>query len=71
MSRYAVVIEKSENGYGAYVPDLPGCVAAGETAEEAEQLIRKGIELHLQAMREDGDTIPEPTTIVRELNVAS
>ena len=63
MKRYAVVIEKTENGYGAHVPDLPGCVAAGDTVEDTEQLIREAIELHLEAMREDGDPIPEPTTV--------
>ena len=63
MNRYAVVIEKTGNGYGAYVPDLPGCVAAGNTIEETEQLIRDAIQLHLDGMREDGDTIPVPTTV--------
>ncbi len=63
MKRYVVVIEKTGNGYGAYVPDLPGCVAAGDTVEEAEQLIREAIEFHLEGMRQDGDPIPEPTTI--------
>lgn len=70
MSKYAVLIEKSANGYGAYAPDLPGCVAVGETIEETEQLIREAITLHLTAMREDGDPIPEPSTVVRELEVA-
>ena len=70
MSKYAVVIEKSPNGYGAYVPDLPGCVAVGETADEVEQLIQEAIELHIAAMREDGDAVPEPTTIVRAVDVA-
>ena len=70
MSKYAVVIEKSSNGYGAYVPDLPGCVAVGESAEEVEQLIRQSIALHLEALRNDGDPLPEPTTIVRELDPA-
>ena len=63
MRRYAVVIEKTGNGYGAYVPDLPGCVAAGDSVEETEQLIREAIELHLEGMRADGDPIPEPTTV--------
>ncbi len=63
MKRYAVVIEKTPTGYGAYVPDLAGCVAAGDTIEETEQLIRDAIELHLEGMREDGAAIPEPTTV--------
>jgi predicted RNase H-like HicB family nuclease len=52
--RYAIVIEKSENGYGAYVPDLPGCVALGETVTEAEKLIKEAIGFHLEGTHEDG-----------------
>jgi predicted RNase H-like HicB family nuclease len=58
--RYAVVIEKAENNYSAYVPDLPGCIATGTTVGEAEQLIREAIELHLAGLREDGEPIPQP-----------
>lgn len=58
--KYAIVIEKGETSYGAYVPDLPGCVAAAETREEVVRLIREAIEFHLQGLREDGDPIPEP-----------
>ncbi len=62
--RYAVVFEKaSDGGYGAYIPDLPGCVALGETLEETRRLIREAVELHLEAMRADGDPIPEPSAI--------
>jgi len=56
--RYAIVIEKAENNYSAYVPDLPGCIATGATAVEAERLIREAIELHLAGLREDGLPIP-------------
>jgi predicted RNase H-like HicB family nuclease len=59
---YLVVIEKGEKSYGAYVPDLPGCVAVGETRREVLKLIREGIQLHIQAMRETGETIPTPTS---------
>ena len=69
--RYAVVIEKGESNYSAYVPDLPGCVAAAETFEEIEKLIREAIEFHLDGMREDGDAIPEPTTHVEYVDVTS
>jgi len=62
--RYAVVIEKTENGYGAYVPDLPGCIAAGDTYTETEQLIREAIPFHIQGMVEHGDPVPEPSTSV-------
>jgi len=58
--KYAVVIEKGETSFGAYVPDLPGCVAVGETREEAMTLIREAIEFHLESMKEDGEGTPEP-----------
>ena len=62
--RYAVVIEKAGSNYGAYVPDLPGCVAVAETEAEVRQLIREAIAMHIQAMLDDGDVIPEPRTKV-------
>ena len=70
--RYAVVIEKSSDGYGAYVPDLPGCVAVGDTRDEVRQLIREAVELHVEDMRERGEPVPPPTTEVEhvELRVA-
>ena len=58
--KYAIVIEKGETSWGTYVPDLPGCVAVGETREEAVQLIREAIEFHLEGIREDGESIPLP-----------
>jgi len=61
--RYAVLFEKTETGYSGYVPDLPGCVAAGATLEEATELIRGAIRMHLAGMAEDGEAIPEPKTI--------
>jgi predicted RNase H-like HicB family nuclease len=60
--KYAVIIEKGPNSYGAYVPDLPGCVAAGDTTKEVLRLIRQAIDLHIEGLREDGLPIPEPTT---------
>lgn len=68
--KYSVVIEKSADGYGAFVPDLPGCAAVGDTIEEARGLIESVIQMHLQAMRADGDHIPEPTTVVDYVEVA-
>ncbi len=65
--RYAVVIEKAEGNFSAYVPDLPGCVATGATPEEAGQRIRQAIPLHLDGLREDGLPIPEPTSICEYL----
>lgn len=67
--RYAIVIEKAENNYSAYVPDLPGCIATGATAEETEQLIREAIELHLIGLREDGLPIPKPSSQVEYVEV--
>src|SRR5947209_1659690 len=64
LMRYVIVIEKAENNYSAYVPDLPGCVATGATVEETEAEIREAIEFHLQGMREDGLPIPEPASKV-------
>ena len=61
MTGYAVVIEHEGDAWGAYVPDLPGCVAAGSSREEVERLIREAIPLHLQAMREKGEPIPPAT----------
>ena len=61
MTGYAVVIEHEGEAWGAYVPDLPGCVAAGSSREEVEQLIREAIPLHLEAMRDSGEPIPPPT----------
>jgi predicted RNase H-like HicB family nuclease len=58
--RYAIVIEKAEGNYSAYVPDLPGCVATGGTIEEVESQIREAIEFHLEGMREDGTPVPHP-----------
>ena len=60
--RYAVVIEKGPTSYGAYVPDLPGCVAVGKTAAEVKKLIAEAVPLHLQGLREDGLPIPAPET---------
>ncbi len=62
--KYAVVIEKTGNGYSAYVPDLPGCIAAADTLAETEGLIRKAVIYHLEMLRESGDPIPEPHATV-------
>ncbi len=58
--KYAAVIERTGNGFSAYVPDLPGCVAAGDTRAETEALIREAVAEHLELLREGGDFIPEP-----------
>lgn len=69
--RYAVVIEKSESNYSAYVPDLPGCIATGATVAEAESEIREAIAFHLEGMREDGVSPPVPQSQVEYVEVAA
>ena len=61
--RYAIIIENDGNGCSAYVPDLPGCIAAGDTVEEVRKLIAEAVQMHLEGMREDGDPVPEPTSL--------
>jgi len=68
--KYAVVIEKAENNYSAYVPDLPGCIATGQTIEEVEQQIREAIEFHLDGMKEGGEPISPPSSQVEYVDVA-
>ena len=69
--RYAIVVEKAENNYSAYVPDLPGCVTTGFTVEEIEREIREAIEFHIEGLIEDGLSIPQPTSIVEYLEIAT
>jgi predicted RNase H-like HicB family nuclease len=69
--RYAVVIEQAETNFSAYVLDLPGCVATGDTAEDAEKAIREAIEFHLEGMRQDGTSIPLPSSRVDYVEVAA
>ena len=69
--RYAVIYEKGPPSYGAYIPDLPGCVAAAETLEEAKRLIREAVALHLEGLRADGDPIPPPTSMAEYVDLAS
>ena len=69
--RYAIVIEKAEGNYSAYVPDLPGCVATGATQEEVEREIREAVAFHIEGMREDGLVIPEPTSTVEYIELAA
>ena len=68
---YTIIIERGENNFGAYVPDLPGCVAVAETRDEARELIREAIEFHLEGLREDGLPIPEPRSVFEEIRVAA
>ncbi len=69
--RYAVVIEKGESSYGAYVPDLPGCVAAGDSKEEVIRLIQEAMEFHIEGLKEEGDAVPPPSSSVEFVEVAA
>lgn len=69
--RYAIVIEQAAANYSAYVPDLPGCVATGDTIEEAEEQIREAIAFHLEGLREDGTLIPPPSSYVEYVDIAA
>ena len=69
--RYAIVIEKSESNFSAYVPDLPGCIATGATIAEVESEIREAIAFHLEGMREDGVPPPMPQSQVEYVDIAA
>jgi predicted RNase H-like HicB family nuclease len=67
--KYVVIVEEGASGFGAYLPDLPGCAVVGETREEALQLIREAVELHVSAMREQGAPLPEPASSTEYVQV--
>jgi len=69
--RYAIVIERANDNFSAYAPELPGCVATGATLEETEQAIREAIEFHIEGLREDGAPVPPPTSRVDYIEVAA
>ena len=69
--RYAVVIEKAEGNYSAYVPDLPGCVATGTTLEEVEREIREAVAFHIEGLHEDGQPVPPPSSTVEYIELAA
>jgi predicted RNase H-like HicB family nuclease len=69
--RSAIVIEKAQGNYSAYVPDLPGCVATGDTVAEVEREIMEAIEFHLDGLREDGAEIPQPSSQVEYIEIAA
>ena len=69
--RYAVVIEKAQGNFSAYVPDLPGCVATGATISEVESQVREAVEFHLAGMREDGIPIPPAVSRVEYVEIAA
>ena len=69
--RYAIVIERANDNFSAYAPDLPGCVATGATLEETEQAIREAVEFHIEGLREDGAPVPTPSSRVDYIEVAA
>ncbi len=69
MSEYAVIYEQGPTSWGAWVPDLPGCVAAGESRGEVEQLIREAIGAHIESLREHGEPVPEPSSTAGAVQV--
>lgn len=68
--KYLVVYEKTDTGYSAYIPDLPGCVSVGESEAEVKEMIQEAVEFHLESMRADGDPIPEPSTSAELIEVS-
>lgn len=71
MVRYAIVVEDAGSNFAAYVPDLPGCVATGDTVEEVGRMIRKAMVMHLEGMAEDGLPIPEPSSTVEYVEIGA
>jgi len=71
MRRYAIVVEKAKSNYAAYVPDLPGCVATGDTVEETEQRLREAIKIHVEGLHEDGLLVPKPSSVVDYVEVSA
>jgi predicted RNase H-like HicB family nuclease len=69
VKKYAIVVERAAGNYAAYVPDLPGCVATGDTLKATERLLRKAIEVHVAGLREDGLPVPEPSSVVNYVEV--
>jgi len=70
--KYTVIIEEGDSSYGAFVPDLPGCIAVGETKKEAIELIKEAIEFHIEGIKEDGKIVPSPHCDIThvEVNIA-
>jgi predicted RNase H-like HicB family nuclease len=70
VKRYLIVVEKANGNYGAHAPDLPGCGVLGDTVEETLANMKRAIEMHVKAMQDDGDPIPEPSTIAEYVEVS-
>ena len=70
MTEYLIIIEKAENNYAAYCPDLPGAIATGPTRKETRELMKEAIEFHLEGLKEESLSIPEPTTTAASVEVS-
>lgn len=71
MKEYTVIFERGESSWSAYVPDLPGCIAAADTREAAAELIREAIEFHIEGLKAEGQPVPEPSTVAQSISVAA
>jgi predicted RNase H-like HicB family nuclease len=69
--RYVVLFEKGANGYSAYAPDLPGCIAAARTLKQTAKLMREAIEFHIEGLRLHGESVPQPTTVAESVLVSA
>jgi predicted RNase H-like HicB family nuclease len=69
MKKYAVVFERADHNWAAYVPDLPGCVTTGRTIDETRRLIADAIEFHIEGMRRHGEAVPDPTSVAEVVEV--
>ncbi len=69
--RYTVIYEKSATGFGAYVPDLPGCVATGKTLAQVKKLIREAIQFHIDSLKRHGEPVPKPSTVADSITVSA
>ena len=69
--KYVVLFEKSQTGYSAYAPDLPGCIATGRTLKETAKMMREAIEFHIEGLRLHGEPVPEPTTLAESILVSA
>ena len=71
MHRFLIVVERAGANYSAFAPDLPGCIATGNTVDETRRNMQEAIELHLRGLKEDGLSVPDPTSFAEIMEVAS
>ncbi len=69
--KYLIIIEKSETGYSAYSPDLPGCISTGTTPEETEANMKEAINFHIEGLKKEGQSVPEPSSFSAYVEVAA